>query len=561
MAETTPTYSQIKEQIEAGNMREAYRVFEQLPIKDQIAISVAPGIGDALAAYEVGEFGRRGVSAFREGKKLDTAKNLLFAGLAGISLVPLYRFLRGARGAAKTAPKAVDSPKKTEKPPVVEEPLSLPAPKDDLPEVTEFVPKPLAEMNYRLGPQQPELASKARKYLNNMQVAGTRKINTDLDDLTPDEWVDELGKLGPEIFGELRLLNVITESGDIHPKLLQSAGEGRTITKKGLDNYLAREQSNAINARTVQPGQQGYISDTLANPLFSNKEQNIYFLKAPKSVKPRGRDDIHMSEFNQDGLRGNRHYTFDGYARNFRPALRNPATNEVGEGIPNPSSGVQKKIQDMIDDLQLKPTDKFSSTVRIQSDYMQHQLRNIQEAKKRRFKDLKGVLGMDGAQNMQNLFELVDGSPKAYKRLLTPKAHKALQTKDVDTVKEILGPDDYQRLFGTDRTKLIAATDKYLERAKLSVTDPEFIKNAPRAFDNIRTQDIVESIGETMMKFFKQEVTGPGIKAPRFVRSKGKILEGVYSSASGKVDYKAITKKEFFSNVYMGFPGLEGNFL
>ncbi len=193
MAETTPTYSQIKEQIEAGNMREAYRVFEQLPIKDQIAISVAPGIGDALAAYEVGEFGRRGVTAFREGKKLGAAGNIALAGLAGISLIPLFRFLRGARGAAKTAPKAVDSPKKTEKPPVVEEPLSLPAPKDDLPEVKEFVPKPLAEMNYRIGPQQPELASKARKYLNNMQVAGTRKINTKLDDLTPDEWVDELG--------------------------------------------------------------------------------------------------------------------------------------------------------------------------------------------------------------------------------------------------------------------------------------------------------------------------------------------------------------------------------
>jgi hypothetical protein len=553
MAETTPTYSQIKEQIEAGNMREAYRVFEQLPIKDQIAISVAPGIGDALAAYEVGEFGRRGVTAFREGKKLGAAGNIALAGLAGISLIPLFRFLRGARGAAKTAPKAVDSPKKTEKPPVVEEPLSLPAPKDDLPEVKEFVPKPLAEMNYRIGPQQPELASKARKYLNNMQVAGTRKINTKLDDLTPDEWVDELGKLGPEIFGELRLLNVITESGDIHPKLLKSAGEGRTITKKGLDNYLAREQSNAINARTVQPGQSGYIDDTLANSLLSNKEQNIYFLRAPKSVKPRGRNDIHMSGFNQDGLRGNRHYTFDGYARNFRPALRNPATNEVGEGIPNPSSGVQKKIQDMIDDLKLEPTDKFSSTVRIQSDYMQHELRGFQIAKKEKFDTLTNVLSMDGARNLQNLSEVVDDNPKVYKRLLTPKAHKALQTKDVDTLKEILGPDDYQRLFGTDRAELIKATDKYLKRAQLSATSPD-VRNLP---ENFRTQDMVENIAETMRRVFLEEVQG----APRFVRSKGKILKGFYSSTSDKVEYKAITKKEFFSNVYMRLEGLEGNFL
>ena len=553
MADTTPTYSQIKEQIEAGNMREAYRVFEQLPLKDQIAISVAPGIGDALAAYEVGEFGRRGVTAFREGKKLGAAGNIALAGLAGISLIPLFRFLRGARGVAKTAPKAVDSPKKTEKPPVVEEPLSLPAPKDDLPEVTEFVPKPLAEMNYRIGPQQPELASKARKYLNNMQVAGTRKINTKLDDLTPDEWVNEFGKLGPEIFGELRLLNVITESGDIHPKLLKSAGEGRTITKKGLDNYLAREQSNAINARTVQPGQEGYISDTLTNSLLSNKEQNIYFLRAPKSVKPRSVNNIHMTEFNQDGLRGNRHYTFDGYARNFRPALRNPATNEVGEGIPSPSSGVQKKIQDMIDDLKLKPTDKFSSTVRIQSDYMQHELRGFQKAKKTRFAGLQDVLSMDGARNLQNLSEAVDDNSKVYKRLLTPKAHKALQTKDVDTLKEILGPEDYQRLFGTDRTKLIKATDKYLKRAQLSAPSPDF-RNLP---ENFRTQDMVENIAETMGRVFLEEVQG----APRFVRSKGKILKGVYSSASDKVNYTAITKKEFFSKVYMDLGGLEGNFL
>ena len=49
-----------------GNIRDAYRDFEELPFVDQVAISISPGIGDALAVYEIGEFGARGAKNIEE---------------------------------------------------------------------------------------------------------------------------------------------------------------------------------------------------------------------------------------------------------------------------------------------------------------------------------------------------------------------------------------------------------------------------------------------------------------------------------------------------------------
>ena len=95
--------SEINDLVKQGNMRDAYAKFEELPIIDQIGISLSPGVGDALAVYETGEFGRRASERFSEGETLKGVGNLAISGLSAASLFPLFRFLRGARGGTKLA--------------------------------------------------------------------------------------------------------------------------------------------------------------------------------------------------------------------------------------------------------------------------------------------------------------------------------------------------------------------------------------------------------------------------------------------------------------------------
>ena len=41
--------SEINDLVKQGNVRDAYAKFEELPLLDQIGISISPGVGDALA--------------------------------------------------------------------------------------------------------------------------------------------------------------------------------------------------------------------------------------------------------------------------------------------------------------------------------------------------------------------------------------------------------------------------------------------------------------------------------------------------------------------------------
>jgi len=93
--------SEIGKLISEGNLSGAYAKFEELPIIEQISLSIAPGIGDALAAYEVKEFGSRGIQNIREGNILGGLGNFLFSGLSAASLIPILRAGRGLTRVAR----------------------------------------------------------------------------------------------------------------------------------------------------------------------------------------------------------------------------------------------------------------------------------------------------------------------------------------------------------------------------------------------------------------------------------------------------------------------------
>jgi hypothetical protein len=146
MANRAEVLENLKQAAKQGNIREAYRDFEELPFVDQIAISVSPGIGDALAAFEVGEFSARGAKNVEDKDFLGATGNYALAGLSFASLYPLLRLFRGAK-ALKAIDPVADTPAlpaKIETAEVVEEAVKdVPVPKVD-----EFKPLSLDEMTF-----------------------------------------------------------------------------------------------------------------------------------------------------------------------------------------------------------------------------------------------------------------------------------------------------------------------------------------------------------------------------------------------------------------------------
>ena len=375
MATRKEILSDLSKKIAAGNIREAYRDFEELPIVDQIAVSISPGVGDAIAAYEVAEFGRRAKTNIQDKDRLGAAGNIALSGLAGISLIPLFRVLRGAKAVAKTGTKVAEAPKKTDKPPV-EEPLQLSAPKDlpevELPEVLPFVTKPVDELAY--GTTQPSLPmqSKARKFLHGYY----KKLDPNINELSPEDWVKTLTNPNNEIpLGELRLLNVLDELNQIHPKLIKEAAGSEKISKGFLDNYMERQQRDALQIRGAPPGKLESPDTTFANEAVKRtQQQKLYFVRG--AGEQRTRPDHYRDVTYSDGVKGNNAYAFDGVGTN-KPALRlqglkdNYAAGDLPlEKMETFSSEIFDDIEKGLKELNIKDTDTFADIFRVQSDFM-----------------------------------------------------------------------------------------------------------------------------------------------------------------------------------------------
>ena len=237
MATRAETFAEISAKIKDGNISDAYRTYEDLPIVDQLAISISPGVGDVLATYEVKEFGSRGKKNIQDKDYLGAAGNYGMSALSGVSLIPLFRFLRVAKPATKVVSKvSPPKPKATPKPTIPKDPIKLPS-------VEEFVPLELSELTYR-GAE--GLGSKAAKYINyNKKLPNQAPVQT------------YLAKLKQSVpLGELRLLNIIDESGNLSPKLLKELdvrGSDK-ISRKRLLNYITSNQEGALGKKYVRKG-------------------------------------------------------------------------------------------------------------------------------------------------------------------------------------------------------------------------------------------------------------------------------------------------------------------
>jgi hypothetical protein len=266
-----------------GNIRDAYRDFEELPFVDQVAISISPGIGDALAVYEIGEFGARGAKNIEEKDFLGALGNYGLSGLSAISILPLFRLFRGAK-AIKAIDPVIDAPRPRKGKTGLKGPGEYQAEQAakkaketiPVPKVEEFKPLSLDEMIYpgtlESGIKNLGLTSKAAKFINTsnkLPVQG--KLIT---------YINELEKAGvPK--GELRLLNILDEANEIHPKLLEEVGTRGSldkITRQRLSQYIKTNQKDAISKRIVRNNKHSRQIKELGDE-FANIKENTFHVR------------------------------------------------------------------------------------------------------------------------------------------------------------------------------------------------------------------------------------------------------------------------------------------
>ena len=88
MQESKQRIDPIVSLVKQGELEKAYEAFEQLPFGDQTKIAISPGVGDALAAYEVPLFEKRAIEDLRTGNITSAKLNHFMASLSAASLIP-----------------------------------------------------------------------------------------------------------------------------------------------------------------------------------------------------------------------------------------------------------------------------------------------------------------------------------------------------------------------------------------------------------------------------------------------------------------------------------------
>jgi Txe/YoeB family toxin of Txe-Axe toxin-antitoxin module len=275
-----------------GNIREAYREFEELPIVDQLAISVSPGVGDALAVYEVGEFAQRGSESLEEDEFLGALGNYGLSALAAASLIPIFRFFRGAR-AVKAAPTEEIKLLPDLEPTKVVEKATKDVP---VPKVEEFKPLSLDEQMYPGTMFDNKAIEGAGQVLTNKGLTSKAAKFVNTSKKLPNQgkaqaFINAIKKSGvPE--GEMRLLNLIDETGEIHPKLmseLEIRNPQGKITRQRLANYIKSNQQGALSRRRINENQFAGQIDTSGT---SAVKENTYHVRG---LDRKGRFDHYSS--------------------------------------------------------------------------------------------------------------------------------------------------------------------------------------------------------------------------------------------------------------------------
>ena len=530
MATRAEVLEKLKTAASEGNIREAYREFEELPIVDQLAISISPGVGDVLAVYEVGEFAKRGSESLEEDSFLGALGNYGISALAAASLIPIFRLFRGAR-AVKSAPKAEPKLLEDLEPNKVVEEATKDVP---IPKVEEFKPLSLDDQMYpgtmfdnkRIeGAGQvltnKGLTSKAAKFVNtNKKLPNQGKaiafIKKMQDSGVPD--------------GELRLLNVIDETGEIHPKLmseLEIRNPQGKITRQRLANYINSNQQGALSRRRV--------SDNIATDQvtasgigLSSVKENTYHIRGldrKTQFDHYSNVDEHRDNFVFDSIAD---LDLDDIALTGRTGVDEIKDFVGGNNLLNVariqsdyaeeiSKKQQEKLVDKLNylrgsevfkDINEKMLPRQSTHGVSMSNYI---LQTV-----RQFPGLK-----TGKELKEKLFEQLENPKSQIVKSLESRVGKQSAKSDIDTLKQYKSsfkPDDFEKLsIVNNEATLRFPTSPYVDPKKIAALKKglnEYNQNVPK----------VNKLAQDKFKI-QNELKESGFTAPEITKATNELAE------------------------------------
>jgi hypothetical protein len=515
-----------------GNIRDAYRDFEELPFVDQVAISISPGIGDALAVYEIGEFGARGAKNIEEKDFLGALGNYGLSGLSAISILPLFRLFRGAK-AIKAIDPVIDAPRPRKGKTGLKGPGEYQAEQAakkttenlPLPKVEEFKPLSLDEMTFKgtrpVGPSKVGsdgkvisgyglgLTSKAAKFINtNKKLPNQTSMVTYINAL----------KKGGISNGELRLLNLTDEFGDVHPKLLdeiQSSNPLDKITRQRLARYIKENQSSidkgGIQKRKVSDRELEAPGRLISgNKILDNETEFTYHL--PKEKYERGAElgrhyrgyDDHEAHYVFDAAADLKMPDYDTYADSLRIM---PFDSKV-IGPPKPL---------------LDKGDKVLNLGRIQSDYSKELGQAFARNKN---KQIELILSKQPIKSLnENLTIAVNrirdeldpdliGSPDFLRQnnFFSAIASAARKTSNLESSDQLQKAfiKDQQRLYKLVKEGKTLQTDEYL-------INPTYLSAFAKT-EGASIKDSINKIVKTVKEFNGVDIFEPFIKPTKEVK-------------------------------------------
>jgi len=277
-AERDAKIEKIKNLVIAGKDREAYREFETLPLLTQATVLVTPVIGDAIAAYEVGEFGTRAEERFAQNDILGGLGNRALQTMAGLSLVPAVGIVgdfvgKGLKGLGRVAKTDPDMP------------AGGGSSYSDIP--NEYVgTRPVdIDSDYGLKPGT-GLISPNRLALSKIEKP-----------MKLDSLVAQLRKAAPNKEGELRMLGLLDESNQITPVARKYFAGQEKVSPAALDQYLSLKQRTSLNV--MRPDYDDMVNPGYEDIDTGTEVQRIYQVEGvsmPSKLYPKASGNRHYRD-------------------------------------------------------------------------------------------------------------------------------------------------------------------------------------------------------------------------------------------------------------------------
>ncbi len=254
-AERDAKIEKIKNLVISGKDREAYRVFETLPLINQMTILVSPVVGDAIAAYEVGEFGTRAQERFAQNDIIGGLGNKAMQVLAGVSLLPVVGVAgdvlgKGLKGLGKNFKVDPDIPAGGGSAPT---------------RPNEYVGTRPVDLGEGIGFQPGTgLVSPNRLALEKM----------DSKPLKLDTLVSQLRKAAPNKEGELRMLGLLDDKNQVTSLARKYFAGQEKVSPAALDQFLSFKQGTALNV--LRPKKSNFESPGYGDIDNASEVQRVY---------------------------------------------------------------------------------------------------------------------------------------------------------------------------------------------------------------------------------------------------------------------------------------------